>query len=120
MREKYAYTPLGFWNLNIWAYIPPVPFVPHVLHMVLVTLGFEGVPHWDQYAWLLVFIAVFLLMQEYWHKHFHYAATPWRKYKLFREMRWVHYLHHRGDFRHNYGIIDMWMDVLSGSYIMNL
>lgn len=119
MRGRYMVTPLGFWNLNTWAYLMAIPPWHLVAHYVLGALGHEGFS-FGQYVFIVGYTAVFLLLQEHFHTHFHLQGSPYESYRLFREMRWVHYMHHRGDFKHNYGIIDMALDIASGTYIMNL
>lgn len=51
---------------------------------------------------------------NYLHLSFHVENHFLNKYKLYRELKYLHYLHHKGDTKHNYGIFffgfDKWFE----------
>jgi hypothetical protein len=60
---------------------------------------------------LMGFIANFL------HSSFHVENHWLVRYSWFRDLRYLHYLHHKGDAKNNYSVLNFTFDKLQGTYI---
>jgi len=75
--------------------------------------------------WSVIFMGnlqsfIVLSIGNYLHNSFH-IKSPWlEKFKLWRELRYLHYLHHCGDTKHNYSIFAFVFDKIFGTYKKNM
>jgi hypothetical protein len=56
------------------------------------------------------------LIGNYLHHAFHIPDIWLLRYKWFSELRALHYVHHLGNAKHNYGILNMSLDRILGSF----
>ena len=57
-----------------------------------------------------------MFLGNYLHKSFHIKSHWLEQFKLWRELRYLHYLHHCGDTKHNYSIFAFVFDKIFGTY----
>jgi hypothetical protein len=60
------------------------------------------------------------IVGNYLHHAFHVKDIFLEKYKWFHELRALHYVHHKGSAKQNYGILNMGLDRIIGSFKFNV
>lgn len=59
---------------------------------------------------------IIMFIGNYLHNSFHTKSHWLKKYSMWRELRYLHYLHHCGDTKHNYAIFAFLFDKMFGTY----
>jgi sterol desaturase/sphingolipid hydroxylase (fatty acid hydroxylase superfamily) len=99
-----------------WRESGPLLFTPPLL---IILCGFGGLlwvlraPHWT--VWVLGIVLVgFGLLNDYIHDVLHIRRHPLLRFRWYREMRKLHFLHHF-DMRCNFGIFNFTWDSVFGT-----
>lgn len=89
--------------------------------IVLYGLGILGKRYICGLDWLTIGFTIaqsfiILFLGNYLHNSFHTKSHWLEKYTIWRELRYLHYLHHCGDTKHNYAIFAFVFDKLFDTY----
>ncbi len=86
---------------------------------VLVTLGKRFIWGLDWTTILATVVQSFLVLEigNYLHMSFHTKDHWLAKYKIWRELRYLHYLHHCADTKRNYMVFAFIFDKVFGTYV---
>jgi hypothetical protein len=85
---------------------------------IAVALGFSVWFSTDCFTILFLFlmnlvpIAAALYITDQLHQAYHVAGTRWERVWGFEKLRSIHYWHHQGHCKRNYGISSFWLDFL--------
>jgi len=97
-------------NLNILLYLP-IPLFNLFVHMLFCDL--------NNYNNILIIIVGYMIIieQEIIHRSVHMKGHFLENYTWFKFIRKLHFIHHQGDFKRNYAMIDFCIDLLTGNLI---
>jgi sterol desaturase/sphingolipid hydroxylase (fatty acid hydroxylase superfamily) len=91
-----------------------------LIFAIIIAIGgilmFISLPIWIAAVWLFEFIALGLI-NNYLHDTFHISPHWLEKFEWFKRLRRLHYIHHLGDMKHNYGIFNFIFDRVFQTYI---
>ncbi len=71
---------------------------------------------WLTIGFTIIQSFIMIFIGNYLHNSFHTKSHWLEKYSMWRELRYLHYLHHCGDTKHNYVIFAFLFDKIFGTY----
>jgi hypothetical protein len=72
-----------------------------------------------QISFIAMFLIFMLIIEDKMHYHYHLRNSYLNRYEWFQKLRWIHYLHHKGNMKQNYAIKDFLLDWLSGNLMLS-
>jgi hypothetical protein len=73
---------------------------------------------WTTLIWATIGYALVGYIGNYLHNSFHIPEHPLNQFRWFHELRALHYIHHLGNAKHNYAIVNFTLDKLAGHYFV--
>jgi hypothetical protein len=89
-------------------------YVGAIVSLVITKFVFQA--SWIHCAWAAAGYAMCAYVGNYFHNSFHVLNHPLNKFRWFHELRALHYIHHLGNAKHNYALINFTLDKLAGHY----
>jgi hypothetical protein len=71
---------------------------------------------WTHLLWATVGYALCGYIGNYLHNSFHIPDHPLNNFRWFHELRALHYIHHLGNAKHNFALVNFTLDKLAGHY----
>jgi sterol desaturase/sphingolipid hydroxylase (fatty acid hydroxylase superfamily) len=109
LSDTYRYPNKG--NSSVWLFA--ICFAPLVLTALFLTIF--GVIPLGIGIMIFIEMAIIGVANDHLHDSFHIRKTFWARFKYFKELRRLHFLHHM-DTQSNFGIFSFTWDRLLGTY----
>lgn len=74
---------------------------------------------WSALAFIFGFASLIGIVGNAFHMSFHVRGFELERYQWYMELRMLHYIHHLGDMKSNYALVNMGLDGIFGSMMLD-
>jgi hypothetical protein len=112
LSESYVVNTYDKYDLNTFMYLTGAIIMTIVMKFIFGLISI-------QVLGTFIYLVILLKMEDLIHNEIHLKNSYLNKYDWFQKMRYIHYLHHRGNMKRNYAMKDFFIDLVTGNLILS-